>query len=115
MKSSDRIPALIAYIPVIGWLYVLFFEHKSSFAVFHLRQSVGIFGFILASFVSWAVIGWLLTWIPYGFIFAMALFGIVVGALVFALATWVMGIRNALNGKVAFLPIFGKTAYRLPL
>ena len=58
MNENSSIPALIAYIPVVGWLYVYLLQRKNPLAVFHLRQSVGLFLFLVGIFVGWAVIAY---------------------------------------------------------
>ena len=116
MNASKRFPAFIAYLfPVLGWLYVLFFERKNPFAMFHLRQSVGLVLFLLGVFVSWVVVGWALAWIPYVFIFSVLFFSLVIIALIFGIGIWFMGMANALKGSISLLPIFGRMANRLPL
>jgi uncharacterized membrane protein len=110
MDSSSRVAAVIAYIPVVGWLYVLLFQRHNVFAVFHARQSIGLFVFLLAMFVGWAVITWVLGWIPFAFVIGNALFALVIAAYVFGVFAWIAGILNAARGRVALLPIFGKTA-----
>ena len=65
MSKPSRLPAVLAYlIPVIGWLYVLFFQRKNELAVYHLRQSIGLFLFLIGTLFGWTVIAWVLTWIP---------------------------------------------------
>lgn len=112
---SQRISAFIAYLfPVVGWVYVLIFQNKSKFAMFHLRQSISLILFLISVFAGWAVVAWLLVWIPLGTNFGVALFPIVILALGFGVVAWIMGMVNALRGKLAYLPIFGHTALRLP-
>jgi uncharacterized membrane protein len=116
MSSSTRLPAVFAYlIPVIGWLYVYFFQRKNSLAVYHLRQSIGLFLFLIAALVGWAVIAWVLAWIPYVVVVSMALFTIVIAAYLFGLVAWIMGMINALKNVSTPLPVFGQWADRLPI
>jgi uncharacterized membrane protein len=115
LNASSRISAVIAYVPVVGWLYAFLLQRKNVFARFHARQSLGLFLFLLAVFVGWAVVGWLLGWLPYGFLFTTALFALVVVAGVFSVFAWVSGVLNAAQGRVTLLPIFGKRANKLPL
>jgi uncharacterized membrane protein len=116
MKLSTRISALLAYLlPVIGWLYIGFFQRENSFVRFHLRQSMGIFVVVVAVFVGWVGIGWLIAWIPYGFIFSMALFTLVLVALIAAVIAWILGIVNVLRLRKAVVPFFGRWADRLPI
>jgi uncharacterized membrane protein len=115
MSASERTASLIAYIPILGWIYVLLFQHRKPLPMFHVRQSIGLFGFLLAVFGVWIVIAWLTVWIPYAFTLGIALFNVVIAAFAFGLVVWIMGIVNALRGRMALLPIFGQTANRLLL
>jgi uncharacterized membrane protein len=111
MNTSQRFSAFIAYLlPVIGWVYVLLFQRKNPFAVFHLRQAIGLFLFLIVVFAGWVVVGWVLAWIPFMLIFSVALFTLVISAFIFGLATWVIGMSNALRGRMVLLPLFGKVA-----
>jgi uncharacterized membrane protein len=114
--STPRISAFVAYLlPIFGWLYVILFQRKSAYAVFHTRQAIGLFIFLLIVFGAWIVVGYVLAWIPFGFIVSMALFTMVITAFIYGIIAWVIGMVNALKGKVALLPIFGKIANNLPL
>ena len=115
MSKPSPFPAMIAYIPIIGWLYVYFTQHKNEFALFHLRQSVALFLFLVAAFVIWAVIGYLIALIPYMAVFSVALFNIVIAFYIFGVVAWVSGILNALNNRSTTLPLFGQWANRLPI
>jgi uncharacterized membrane protein len=116
MNTPARLPALLAYlIPVIGWLYVFFFQRKNTFAIFHLRQAVGLFLFLVATIVTWGAIAWVMAWIPYMAVLGIALFTIVIAACLYGLVAWVMGMTNALRNRLVPLPIFGQWANRLPI
>ena len=115
MSKSSPFPAFIAYIPVIGWLYVYLTQRKNPFAVFHLRQSVGLFLFLIATFVVWAVVAYLLALIPYMAVFSAALFTIVIAFYIFGCVAWIAGMLNALNNRSNPLPFFGQWANRLPI
>lgn len=115
MNNQSPFPAVIAYIPVIGWLYVYFLQRKNPFAVFHLRQSVGLVLFLLGALVGWAIVAYLIALIPYMAAFSVGLFTIVIAAYLFGAVTWVMGILNALKSKSIPLPLFGQWANRLPI
>ncbi|WP_118196859.1 DUF4870 domain-containing protein [Albibacterium indicum] len=88
--------AIIAYITVIGLIIaiVLNNDKKNAFAAFHIRQALGVG---LASLV----IG-VLNIIPY------------IGWLAFAVGSillfvmWIVGLINALSGKMKPVPVFGK-------
>jgi len=115
MNNQSPYTAAIAYIPILGWVYVYLLQRKNSFAVFHLRQSVGLFLFLVGSLVVWAIVAYLIAIIPYMAPFSVALFTIVIAAYLFGAVTWVMGILNALKSKSTPLPLFGQWANRLPI
>ncbi len=116
MKNSDRLIAAIAYLlPVLGWLYIWILERKNRFAMFHLRQSVGIFLAVLITFAGWAVVGWVLAWIPYVFVLSIMLYALVVLVVLVAAIAWVVGIINALRLRQQYIPVFGRWANRLPI
>jgi uncharacterized membrane protein len=115
MKMT-RFSAVINYLlPVIGWAYVLLFQRKNLLAMFHMRQSIGLVLFLSAAVAVWAALGWVIAWLPFGFIFSISLFAGVVMAFLVGLYAWVAGIINAVQGRAALLPIFGRMAYRLPI
>ena len=116
MSTSERISAFLAYLLLpIGWLYVVLFGRRSPAALFHCKQSIGIVAFVLGMTGAWAVVAWLLAWIPFGAVFSVALFAIVVAAYILAVVMWVGGMVNALRGKIALVPIVGRWAERLPV
>lgn len=116
MSRPPRFPAVLAYlIPIIGWLYVLFFQRKNILAVYHLKQSIGLFLFLVGTLVGWAAIAWLLAWIPYAAILGIALFAIVIAAYLYGIMAWILGLTNAANHRLAPLPLFGRWASRLPI
>jgi uncharacterized membrane protein len=106
----------LAYlIPVVGWLYVLFVERKNPFALYHLRQAIGLVVFLVAVLVGWAVVAWVLAWVPYAAVLSIALFSIVVAAYLYGMVAWIVGLVNALAGRSLPLPLFGEWASRLPI
>lgn len=112
---ASRLPAVAAYIPVVGWLYVILFHRQDGFAAFHLRQSIGSFLFLAASLLAWVGGAWILAWIPYGMLVGVVLFSLVMGAAVVCVIAWMLGVAYALRGRMVLLPIFGNMANRLPL
>ena len=115
MESSDRLSAFFAYIPVIGWIYVLLASRQKSLPMFHVRQSIGLFIFLAGSFAAWVAITWILGWIPFGFMVGVALFTMIIIAFIFGIVAWVMGIIHALQGRMELLPLIGKTANSIRL
>lgn len=115
-NKPSCLPAVLAYLaPVIGWLYVLFFQRKNSLAVYHLRQSIGLVLFLVIATAGWVVIGWVLAWIPYMATLSIALFAIVIAAYLYGVVAWMVGLSNALRARLAPLPLFGQWASRLPI
>jgi uncharacterized membrane protein len=115
MSKASPVPALFAYIPIIGWIYVYLLQRNNPLAIFHLRQSVGLVFFLVITFVIWAVVGYLIALIPYMAVFSVGLFTIVMAFYIFGVVAWVIGIINALNNKSTPLPLLGQWANRLPI
>jgi uncharacterized membrane protein len=116
MSQSSRLSAVLAYlIPVVGWLYVFLFQRGNTFAVFHLRQAIGLFLFLLAALLIWAVIGWVLAWIPFMAALSIGLFTLVIAAYFYGVVVWILGIIHALRNQSTPLPLFGQWADRLPI
>jgi hypothetical protein len=109
------VSAVLAYLPVIGWLYVYLFLRHNLLAVYHLRQSIGLFLFLISTLVAWAVIAWLVSWIPYMAFVSIALFTIVIAIYTFGVAVWILGLTNALRNRLIPSPLFGRWADRLPI
>jgi uncharacterized membrane protein len=112
LKNLVRITAIIAYIPIFGWVFAILAQRKDSFVVFHLRQSIGLVVFLVAVFLGWLGSAYLIAFIPYAMVVGMALFTLVITAFFFCLFAWILGIYNALKGRMVFLPIFGKLSAR---
>ncbi len=115
MSSSSRFPAVLAYLPVIGWLYVFLFHRQNSFALYHLRQAIGLILFLIGAMVVWVVIAWIIAWIPYMAVFSIALFTIVIAVYMYGFMAWLVGLFYAITNRAAPLPWFGKWASRLPI
>ena len=116
MNTSSRLPAVLVYLlPVLGWLYVFFFQRRNSLALYHLRQAIGLALFLIVTLIAWVVVGWLLAWIPYLNILSIALFALVVAVYLYGIVAWLIGIYNALSERESPLPMFGRLASRLPI
>jgi uncharacterized membrane protein len=80
--------AVVSYFTLIGWVVamIIYDQHHSSLASFHLRQSLGlIITAVILSFIP--VIGWMLNF-----------------ALLFA---WAFGLYSAIKGQEYKVPLFG--------
>ncbi len=108
MSISERIAAFLSYLLLpIGWLVVLLFGRRSATAVFHCKQAIALVAFVVIAFAAWGGIAWLLIWIPFGDVVGFALFGLVIIVMIFAVVAWIVGMSNALRGRMAPLPIVG--------
>ncbi len=107
--------AFFAYLlSIVGVLGILIFRRKDEFAIYHAKQSLGIALIATGIFVAWVVFGWIISWIPYvGFIFAMALFSLVIAAYLVLFVCWIMGMRYTLEEKMQPVPIVGGIIIRL--
>jgi uncharacterized membrane protein len=114
---SARLSAFLAYfLIIIGWIYVLLFQRKDRFAIYHLKQSVGIVVYLLVVSFGWVVIGWLLAYIPLmGMLTSVMLFSLVIAAYLSAIVLWIIGMARALRGMMTPLPMIGWQAQRIPL
>ncbi len=115
MSTSMRLPGFIAYIPVIGWIYLAIFESRNAFAKFHMRQSVGLVLFLALVTSAWVVIAWLSGWVPFLFTLGMALFSLVLVTYFVGAILWIVGMVNALRCREALLPMIGSYSNRLPI
>jgi uncharacterized membrane protein len=96
-------------------VYVLVFQHQNSLALYHLKQSIGLVLGLAMVTAGWIVIGWVLAWIPYLFVFSIALFALVLATYIYGIVAWLLGISNALRAQLMPLPLFGVWASRLPI
>jgi len=116
MDNSGRLPAFLAYLlPVVGWVYALTAHRKNIFVTFHTKQAIGLVLVLILAPAIWFVVYTLLAMIPYLSILGHILFTLVIAVYIFCVVAWIMGMVNALRGKLAYLPIFGKRANSLPL
>jgi len=115
MSTNSRFLAALAYIPIIGWLFAYLFQRRNGLAMYHLRQSIGLFLFLVGVLVGWAVIAWVLAWIPLMAVLSAALFTIVMAAYLYGFVAWILGMMNALRNRAVPLPWFGQWASRLPI
>lgn len=85
--SEGKTTAIIAYITLIGFIIalVLNMEKKNSFAIYHIRQSLGLIltGLVLGMINIIPILGWFISII--GFIVLLIM--------------WISGLLSALNGK----------------
>jgi uncharacterized membrane protein len=115
-NQTSRFSALVAYLlPVLGWLYVLIFQRKDRFALYHAKQAAMITIVAILAPLVWLVGGWLLMFLPYGAILAMALFSLVIAIYFFLLYLCILGMANVSQTKIKRLPLIGEWGEQLPI
>lgn len=88
--------ALIAYLTIIGLIiaFVMNSEKKHEFSTYHIKQSLGILvtGLAIGVIGVIPILGWIIS---------------VLGSF-FLIFLWVMGLINAINGKLVPVPVLGE-------
>lgn len=115
MNINSRVSAVIGYIPIIGWIYVLLLRRDDDFARFHAKQSIGLVLFLIAVFVAWVIVAYIIALVPYLAVLSAALFSLVIAFWLYGALMLIAGILQALRSQSDPLPIFGRWAARLPL
>jgi uncharacterized membrane protein len=115
VSTSSRISAFLAYLLlVIGWLYVFLFRKNDKLAMYHTKQSMMLIIIAIGATLVWAILGWLVSLIPFvGFIIAVAFFSLILTIYIVLTIGWVVGMVNALQAKVKPVPVVGVWAERL--
>lgn len=115
--NNSRILAFLAYLlPLVGALFVLLFQRKNEFAVFHARQSITLLMAAVLAPTVWAVIAWLVFWIPQvGGPLGMGLFSGVLAAYMAIVFGWVRGLIDSLRAEQRSVPLFGGWTRFIPL
>lgn len=93
--TNDISMAIIAYLTIIGLVvaFVMNKEKNDPFAAYHIKQSLGLCVCGIAVFIVGMIpiLGWIASF--FGSLFLLYL--------------WIMGIINAINGKVKSVPVLG--------
>lgn len=115
MSRPKRYLALVVYlVPVLGWLYALVFHRQDEFATYHAKQSMVLTTVAVGAPAVWAIVGWIVSWVPLaGPLIAASLFALVMLVCVFLVATWVIAVVYALQGKMKPIPVLGGWAERI--
>jgi uncharacterized membrane protein len=96
-----------------GALFVLLARQNHPFAVYHARQSLRLAIIGIAAPLVWAVVAWILAWIPLvGGMLGVVLFALVLAAYVGVLISWIAGMVYSLKGQVRPMPFFGTRSTR---
>jgi len=109
VSQSSRYLAFIAYLLSLpGALFVLLARPDEPFAVYHARQSLRLAIIGIATPLVWAVVAWLLAWIPViGGMLAVVLFALVIATYIGIAISWIAGMIYSLKGQVRPMPLFG--------
>lgn len=117
MSKPKRHAAFLAYLlPIVGWLYVFLFHRRDEHAVYHAKQSIVLTTTAVGAPAAWAVVAWIVSWIPLaGPIISAALFSLVILIYIFLATTWVIGMVYALQAKMKPVPVLGGWAERISI
>lgn len=95
-NTTNKTTGIIAYLTVIGLVatFIMNNEKKAAFASYHIRQSlgIGVTGLALSVIGIIPILGWIVAF---------------VGGLM-VLVLWIIGLVNAIGGKMKPLPVLGK-------
>lgn len=109
-KSSRYLGAVAYLLLVVGPAALLTLRRDDKLVRYHSRQSLGLAAFAVAIFVVWAVVGYVISLVPYfGFIVAVALFAVVIGIYIVLAVLWFVGMVTSLRLLQQPLPIIGRS------
>ena len=100
-STNPQLIAIVSYLTFIGWIiaFVLYQNNKSELAIFHIRQTLGIY--------LMGIVGMLFLWIP--------LIGWILSILlpIFIFVLWIIGLINAAQGETKPVPLVGEFSQEL--
>lgn len=117
MTTQSRTIALITYLlPFVGPLGALAARREDQQVRYHATQALAIdLGAVIAPLV-WAVVAWVLTWVPrVGALASVVLFGLVLAFEILLLAARPYGAYMAYKGHMRPAPVVGGWAERQAL
>jgi uncharacterized membrane protein len=114
VSQSSRYLAFLSYLLSLpGALFVLLARGDDMFAVYHARQSLRLAIIGIAAPLIWAMIAWLLAWIPVvGGMLGVILFALVIAIYMGIAISWIAGMIYSLKGQVRPMPLFGPRSKR---
>lgn len=114
-QRPSRLLSVLAYlVMLVGPMVMLASRRDDDLVRYHARQSLGLTVTAIGTFVSWVVVGWIISFVPYyGFLLAVVLFAAVIGILIVLVILWIIGMVNSLRAKLRPLPIIGRRIDRL--
>lgn len=117
MSRSSRYLAFFSYLfSLPGALFVLLVRRDDPFGVYHARQSLTLAIIGIVAPLIWAVVAWVLAWIPtFGAMLGVILFALVIATYAGILFSWIAGMIYSLKGQVRPLPFFGTRSTPRPV
>jgi len=117
VSRSSRYLAFLSYLfSLPGALFVLLARRDDPFGVYHARQSLMLAIIGIAAPLIWAIVAWVLAWIPtFGAMLGVILFALVIATYVGILFSWIAGMIYSLQGQVRPLPLFGTRSTPRPV
>ena len=117
MSRSSRYLAFLSYLfSLPGALVVLLVRRDDPFGVYHARQSLTLAIIGIVTPLIWAIVAWVLAWIPtFGAMLGVILFALVIAVYAGILFSWIAGMVYSLRGQVQPLPLFGTRSTPRPV
>ena len=114
-EKPNRLLAVISYlIPVIGSAVVFLVDRKNLFALYHACQAFALAMMVILLPMVWALISWVIAWVPLaGPTISAATFSIVMAGVLTFLILTVVGVSKALRTNMSALFLVGKWGERL--
>lgn len=104
MNENSKTIAIISYITLIGWVVAIIMHNnekeKSEFALFHIRQSLG----LMLTFIAVPIASLVIAFIPFiNMLFAFVSVIVYIGVLIL----WILGLVAAVNNETKEVPLLG--------
>jgi uncharacterized membrane protein len=117
VTAQSRTIALLAYlVPLAGPLGLLAARRDDSFTRYHAFQGLAIDLGALGTPLLWAVVGWVLAWVPTaGPVLGIISFGLVLAIEVLLLVARLLGAIWAVRGQLRPAPLVGGWSERMAL
>lgn len=117
MSTPSRTLAVLSYVlPLAGPAAALASRRDDLFVRYHAAQGLAIDAGAIGAPLVWAVVGWLLAWVPrIGLLMGLTLFGLVLAVELLLLAARVIGVVWALRGEMRPALLVGGLAERAAL
>ena len=114
-SDERRLFAAMAYVlPVVGGVIGLAADGSNPLTRHHAQQSIGAVVTAIASFLAWAVCGYLIGLIPiFGPIVSIALFALVIAMAIFLGVNWLFSLVSAARGLEREIPLANRIVARL--